>query len=143
MDRIHNTVKGWGGAGANVNNTIHAFPCSKCHAPHNACLPRLMITNCIDYPHRGRVGQGGTVRTGANTYTGQGSGFEGRGNGRFPAGGGYGSNPDDWSGSAGAYFFGIAGTSQNTKPALRQCHDGSNTTWPDEQWNSKTPWTAP
>jgi len=110
-----------------------------------------MITNCLDSSHRGRVGQNGTVRTGANTYTGRQVGSAGAGIGRFPAGGGgYGSTggpPDGWSsGAAGAYFFGNPGTSKTTPltaAQMRACHDGSNTTWPDEKWNSKTPWTAP
>ena len=40
--RIHRTVKGWG------NNKEHAFPCAKCHQPHNSGLPRLMQTNCFE-----------------------------------------------------------------------------------------------
>ena len=142
-DRIHNTVKGWGGQGANASNAIHAYSCSKCHTPHNSCLPRLMITNCLDYKHRGRVASGGTVRTGANTYTGQGSGDKGRGQGRYPAGGGgFGDKPLGWNSNGAAYFFGIAGTSSGSYPAFRSCHDTPNGgTWPDnQQWNTKTPW---
>jgi len=41
-DRIHRSVKGWG------NNKEHAFPCAKCHQPHNSGLPRLMQTNCFE-----------------------------------------------------------------------------------------------
>jgi hypothetical protein len=41
-DQIHRSVKGWG------NNKEHAFPCSKCHQPHNSGLPRLMQTNCFE-----------------------------------------------------------------------------------------------
>lgn len=40
-DMIHRAVKGWG------NNKEHAFPCAKCHQPHNSGLPRLMQTNCF------------------------------------------------------------------------------------------------
>ncbi|MBT0664808.1 hypothetical protein KI809_10900 [Geobacter pelophilus] len=39
---IHRSVKGWG------SNKEHAFPCSKCHQPHNSGLPRLMQTNCFE-----------------------------------------------------------------------------------------------
>lgn len=53
VDRVHETVKGWG------KNAKHNFICSKCHSPHTSVLPRLMITNCIDYNHRGRVTSGG------------------------------------------------------------------------------------
>jgi hypothetical protein len=41
-DTIHRAVKGWGA------NREHAFPCSKCHQPHNSGLPRLMQTNCLE-----------------------------------------------------------------------------------------------
>jgi hypothetical protein len=142
-DRIHNTVQGWGGQGANASNAIHGYTCSKCHTPHNSCLPRLMITNCLDYKHRGRVASTGTVRTGTNTYTGRQAGNRGRGNGRYPGGGGgYGDEPEDWNSNGGAYFFGIAGTSDSSYPAFRSCHDTPNGgTWPNnQQWNTKTPW---
>jgi len=39
---------------------MHEFTCPKCHTPHNSCLPRLAITNCLDSRHRGRLGQGCT-----------------------------------------------------------------------------------
>ncbi len=52
-DRIHESVKGWG------TNTEHSWPCSKCHQPHSAGLPRLMQTNCLDYSHQGQVESGG------------------------------------------------------------------------------------
>lgn len=54
-DRMHESVKGWGA------NTEHSFTCSKCHQPHSSALPRLMVTNCLDYQHRGRVASGGKV----------------------------------------------------------------------------------
>jgi hypothetical protein len=47
LDRVHETVKGWG------NNAEHAFSCSKCHQAHVSGLPRLMRTNCLDTNHRG------------------------------------------------------------------------------------------
>jgi hypothetical protein len=40
--QLHRAVKGWGA------NKEHAFPCSKCHQPHNSGLPRLMQTNCFE-----------------------------------------------------------------------------------------------
>jgi hypothetical protein len=53
LDRIHESVKGWG------ENTEHSYPCSKCHQPHNSGLPRLLQTNCLDYDHRGQRVSGG------------------------------------------------------------------------------------
>ncbi len=60
MDRIHETVKGWG------KNAKHNFVCSKCHTPHTSVLPRLMTTNCIDFKHRGRVQSGGYPSSGSS-----------------------------------------------------------------------------
>lgn len=70
-DRIHQSVKGWG-----VNDK-HAYTCSKCHQPHFSKLPRLMVTNCLDPKHRGRVTSGGTAASD--------NGYQGRGG--FPIGG--------------------------------------------------------
>jgi hypothetical protein len=145
MDRIHNTVKGWGGTGANAGNAIHAFSCSKCHTPHSSCLPRLMISNCLDYSHRGRVASGGTP----GQYTGSGS--RGQGRGRFPGGGGgnVASNAVDRytvpNGGIGQWFAGNGGlTSGRSNPALNECHNvagAGGTTWPGSQrWNTVTPW---
>ena len=53
VDRIHESVKGWGA------NSEHSYSCSKCHQPHNSGLPRLMQTNCLDYKHRGNRPSGG------------------------------------------------------------------------------------
>ncbi|MBU0730529.1 MAG: CxxxxCH/CxxCH domain-containing protein [Proteobacteria bacterium] len=50
LDRIHETVKGWGG-----DANEHYFPCSKCHQAHSSGLPRLMTTNCLDFKHRDGV----------------------------------------------------------------------------------------
>ena len=49
-DRIHESVKGWKTADTTIQ---HNYPCSKCHVPHNAGLPRLMVTNCLDKRHKG------------------------------------------------------------------------------------------
>lgn len=54
LDRIHESVKGWG------NNEEHSWPCAKCHQPHSSGLPKLMMTNCLDYKHQGLVASGGT-----------------------------------------------------------------------------------
>jgi len=145
MDRIHNTVKGWGGTGANANNAIHAFSCSKCHTPHSSCLPRLLITNCLDYNHRGQVASGGTAPQHSA------SGSRGQGQGQFPGGGGGNVNSNATSrltvpnGGIGPWFAGNGGsTSGRSYPALNQCHNVSGaggTTWPNSQyWNAVSPW---
>jgi hypothetical protein len=139
-DRIHNTVKGWADpshSGSNIGNAIHAYACSKCHTPHDGCLPRLMIQNCLDWEHRGRVASGGTQPAAAQSL----SGSKGSGTGRFPAGGGGTGSSKAFvvpSGGVGPWFAG------NTAKTLNQCHNVTNaggTTYPGSlQWNSKTPW---
>jgi hypothetical protein len=118
VDRIHNTVKGWGTFGANANNKIHSFTCSKCHTPHNSPLNRLMVTNCLDYKHRGRVASGGNPAHHSDSGGRRGNG----GQGSFPAGG---------QGNGTTYYFGSLA-----------CHDNTNSSgWPsNELWNIKTPW---
>jgi predicted CxxxxCH...CXXCH cytochrome family protein len=111
-DRIHEAVKGW----KTANGTIkHNFTCAKCHAPHTASLKRLMITNCLNYPHQGRTLSDGTSTTvqgsdsyryGDNAYEGPGSG-----SGSFPLGEGQ---------------------------SFVNCHP--NGSWPDNSWNRVTPW---
>lgn len=73
-DRIHQSVKGWG-----VNDQ-HSYTCSKCHQPHVSSLPKLMLTNCLNVNHRGRVP--------ANGIPGVGGGNDASGG--FPKGYGYG-----------------------------------------------------
>ena len=56
QDRVHESVKGW----KTANTTImHNFTCSKCHAPHNSGLNRLMVTSCLNYNHQGQRASGG------------------------------------------------------------------------------------
>jgi len=120
VDRIHNSVKGWD----NDGNTKHRYTCSKCHTPHNAALGRLVITNCLDSSHRGRVETGGRA---SGTYV---NGDDGQGSGSHPTGGG--GIGDEWS---FRYFFG-------STAGPRTCHDDTNAdSFPDEQlWNVVTPW---
>jgi len=59
MDRVHESVKGWG------TNGEHSYPCSKCHQPHSAGLPRLLQANCMDSKHRGQVETGGVKSNGS------------------------------------------------------------------------------
>ena len=135
MDRIHNTVKDWGGYGGNAANAVHSYTCSKCHAPHNSRLPRLMVTNCLDSSHRGWLATGGTA--GNYSLSGSGSRGHGSGGGGFPGGGtgvGY-SHASTTPNVSIDYFFG------NTVG----CHSSTNSaSWPSNQlWNEKTTWVIP
>jgi hypothetical protein len=123
MDRIHETVKGWGA------NLKHSFSCSKCHTPHSSRLPRLMITSCLEYQHRGRVGSGGYP---GRNYDG---GDYGEGGGKFPAGGRQTqcTPPEDCPPYNPVFYFGRT-----------VCHRDVNTetdTFPErELWNTVTLW---
>jgi hypothetical protein len=68
-DRVHESVKGWKTADATIE---HNYPCSKCHTPHESFLPRLMVTNCLDYRHKGQM----TNNTSA-VYSGSGGAIQG------------------------------------------------------------------
>ncbi|KAF0217383.1 MAG: cytochrome C family, partial [Geobacteraceae bacterium] len=136
IDRIHESVKGWG-----VNNE-HAFTCSKCHQPHNSGLPRLMQTNCLDYKHRGGKPSGG-VNWGVDkqrygqtrwSYTVGSWGNEHRG---YPIGSILGvrdaSNftvPE----ATTACHAGRFGQTYNANPAVMTNWSGGNL------WNNVTPW---
>ncbi|RJQ43511.1 MAG: hypothetical protein C4538_12085 [Nitrospiraceae bacterium] len=139
-DRIHDTVKGWAqSTGGNANNTRHAFTCSKCHSPHNSALPRMMVTNCLNDNHRGRVASGGNGTQYSRVAD------KGAGAGRFPAGGGGFTEKDEsfvWNqNTGGAYFFGNVGTSKSTPPAYRTCHDSQpGNSWTEQKWNNVTQW---
>jgi len=104
VDRVHESVKGWGA------NTQHSYSCSKCHIPHASGLPRLMMTNCLDFKHRGRVASGGQAgsNSGAFYYW---FGDQQVRSGSFPRG------------------FEQAGVN---------CHPTG--AWPDNSWNAVTPW---
>ncbi|BDV44316.1 cytochrome C [Geotalea uraniireducens] len=122
-NRIHESVKGW----KTANSTIqHNYTCSKCHAPHNADLPRLMVSNCLDYRHRGRVANNPSPKISAS-YRGD----EGSGSGSIPGsytarnGGG-----DGWSSS-----------SYSSSRTSFTCHENNDA---GQAWNVKTPWyTSP
>ncbi|MFH1026368.1 MAG: CxxxxCH/CxxCH domain-containing protein [Pseudomonadota bacterium] len=123
-DRIHESVKGWKSANSTRK---HNYSCSKCHAPHNTNLPRLMVTNCLDYNHRGRV-----VKTTNPIISGSDGDEDGRGSGHMPGiydggegGRGNWSRDSSWSDSS------LSGSSK--------CHDDYNSR---QQWNTKTPWTV-
>ncbi len=138
-DRIHDAVAGWASTtGNNANNMMHNYSCSKCHAPHNSCLPRLALTDCLDDNHRDQVASGGSF-----TQYSSNSDEKGDGQGRGPAGGGgWGEEPipSGWpNDGGGGYLFGTAGTSGQNKPPYPTCHD-TQTTWPDQHWNNVTQW---
>ncbi len=137
MDRVHDTVKGWGGNGANAANAVHAYTCSKCHAPHNTRLPRLMVTNCLDAKHRSRSATGG-----AFSYDSA-NGSRGAGGGRGPMGGGGSGNNATLEGPW--FFCKNSSPAQSTSSNIRTCHNvagaaGSGTSDALQQWNNKTLW---
>jgi len=137
MDRVHDAVNGWGGA-------KHKYSCSKCHIPHNSRLPRLMVTNCLNFSHRGQVATGGFPgkRSGAYGEDDVCGWGDGSGGGQFPGGGGgYAEGDEDgtvWE-DYYAYQFGDTGN------RFIACHDDNvnSPEWPNSQlWNTVTPWDA-
>jgi len=169
MTRIHGTVKGWSttASGTNGNyatagvNKMHNFSCSKCHTPHNSNLPRLMVTNCLDVRHRGRVATTGTVNATATTDNSSGLaatvgsgnhyvvGDKGKGRGKFPIGGGMwyknDSKEQNYGTGAGVPFKWFFGHVNDTSPTVNTCHDtataGGTSGYPNNMmWNTKTPW---
>ncbi|GFE58968.1 CxxxxCH/CxxCH domain-containing protein [Geobacter sp. AOG1] len=124
-NRIHESVKGWKTANATIK---HNYSCSKCHAPHNAQLPRLMITNCLDYKHRGRVTNNANPNIAFSDR-----GDEGSGSGHIP--GIYSGRSNENSG----------GSLTDTGPvnsSFSTCHEGNTGSDTDQYWNVKTPWTS-
>jgi hypothetical protein len=134
VDRIHESVKGWG---ANVK---HNYPCSKCHAPHSSGLPRLMVTNCLDSQHKGRLGYNE-----APVVSGSGSGGKGRscigmceefyvhrGNPTDHKGNGYGRIPGSFYST---YLYAQFGELHDVT-----CHENQNPGNTDHSWNEKTVW---
>jgi len=112
LDRIHEAVKGWG------DNEMHSYSCSKCHTPHSSTLPRLMVTNCLNTSHRGRVAGGGAP----------------------------GSNEDNWRNNScgtlrsytGSFPWGRNEPRASMGKFKVNCHPTG--TWPDNTWNEVTPW---
>ncbi|MBC7962732.1 MAG: CxxxxCH/CxxCH domain-containing protein, partial [Steroidobacteraceae bacterium] len=112
-NRIHESVKGW----KTANTTIeHNYTCSKCHAAHNASLPRLMVTNCLDKKHRGRVANNANPII-AGSYRGS----EGSGSGHMP----------------GSYSALVGESGRLTVNNSFTCHENNDAT---QQWNTKTSW---
>ena len=143
--RIHNSVAGWASAaGGNVNNTKHAFTCSKCHATHNSRLPRLLVTNCLDVKHAGRVISQGTVPRSTSLYISPRSATTSGGRGRFPGGGG-GLGGVNTATNPGPWYFGNTSVGTAVPTAATTCHQsataGGTTFNPASQyWNTKSLW---
>ncbi len=114
VNRIHTTVKGWG------DGNEHTFSCSKCHQPHSSGLGKLMVTNCLQYEHRGR------------DNLNPGKPYEGQWNdSNFRWW--YGNYPEGWPNRS----------SKGVRTSA--CHGaaGANGSggWPDNwRWNDVTPW---
>lgn len=123
-NRIHESVKDWKTANATIK---HKYSCSKCHTVHNSRLPRLMVTNCLDPTHKGRVQNNTTpITSGANrNVCAGGSCYYGpysySGSGQIPGTG---------SGSGSGYWGGGSWSRTTT------CH-GATT---NQDWNTVTPW---
>ncbi len=131
-NRVHESVKGW----KTANGTIqHNYACSKCHTPHNARLPRLMVTNCLDGKHKGQVASNPSA-----VLTSSGGGYPQDdtaycyGNalycgqiGNYSSGSGSGRIPGNYSGS-------VPGTFSVT------CHENNTGSGTDQSWNSWTQW---
>ena len=143
--RIHNSVAGWAStAGGNVNNTKHAFTCSKCHTTHNSRLPRLLVTNCLDVKHGGRVISQATVPRSTSLYLSPKSTTSSGGRGRFPGGCGGRANVTTAT-NPGPWYFGNTTASTAAPTAATTCHEsataGSTTFSPNSQyWNTKSLW---
>lgn len=151
MQRVHQTVAGWAATtGTNANGTVHAYTCSKCHAPHVSRLPRLLITNCLDVRHTKQSVSGGaisatTVGTPGFTYGNnlQSYASSAYGAGRFPSGGSRYSGTPGSSQNNGPWYFQTVQPAAATYPS--NCHNATNaggTTYnPTTQiWNKRTRW---
>ncbi len=127
-NRIHEAVKGW----KTANKTIqHNYTCSKCHTAHNADLPRLMVTNCLDAEHRGRVAYNSKPVTSGNGSQDRGNG-SGHMPGIFDGGEGGRGGWGGWGSSSGSGW-----SSGSTSATV--CHDNNDAT---QKWNNVTQWGA-
>lgn len=126
-NRIHQAVKGWKTANTTKQ---HNYSCSKCHTVHNSDLPKLMVTNCLDATHRGRVGYNSNPVT-SSSYRGG----EGNGGGQMPGifGGGEGGRSGRGSWGGGSW------SSTGSTTASSICHDNYD---PKQLWNNVTPWSS-
>jgi hypothetical protein len=127
IDRIHESVKGWGA------NPLHNYTCSKCHTPHNgSALPRLMVTNCLNRTHKGRTGNNpAPVLAGSGSCDDSSCDGEATTLGfgwweeRYAFGNGGGQFPGSWRGEyPGSYSV--------------SCHENRAA---DQSWNTVTVWS--
>jgi predicted CxxxxCH...CXXCH cytochrome family protein len=148
--RVHQSVGGWGPTnGTNINNTVHAYTCAKCHTPHVSRLPRLLITNCLDVRHVKRSVAGGSINTASGTAAAnfgnvlQSYASSAYGAGRFPGGGSRYSSTPTTAQNNGPWYF------QTVQPAAvtygSNCHNSATSggaTWTpaNQMWNKKTRW---
>ncbi len=122
-DRVHEAVSGWDSSGF----TKHYFTCSKCHTPHmGSALPRLMVTNCMDSSHKGRVvNEPSPAIEDLGTWWDEAS-YSGKcGEGRIP-----GSHTD----------CGGTWTPVNNTFACHEEQNGYANQGTDQSWNALTPW---
>jgi hypothetical protein len=157
--RIHQSVKGWAAAsGINAGNVVHAYTCSKCHAPHVSRLPRLLVTNCLDVNHYKKVATGGSINSGTPTTATSGNLWQstansGKGAGRFPGGGtAYIATVSGQNQNIGPWWFAptprtTTGTRVDNSTANygSNCHNATNAGGAaynpvNQKWNNKSPW---
>ena len=149
--KLHQSVKGWGGYGK------HKYSCSKCHTVHNARLPRLMVTNCLDKKHKGFMGNNPSP-----IVEGQGSGVWGTDQKSDCAGGqstelGYcpdgvyrpyrfinGSDIRPREGQGGGHipgsWHGGPRTDYYQWGESVRCHENQTGDDTDQSWNARTEW---
>jgi len=155
-ERVHQSVAGWGPTnGTNINNKVHAYTCSKCHAPHVSRLPRLTVTNCLDVRHAGQRVSGGSVNTTAGTAAAnfanvlQSYASSAYGAGRFPGGGSRYSGTPGSAQNPGPWWFQTNGATGTTQPTVASygsnCHNaagagGTAYSPANQMWNRKTRW---
>ncbi len=121
MDRVHETVKGWGA------NTKHNYICSKCHTAHNSRLPKLLVTNCFNPSHKGRMVFNASPVISSSGYN------ECRGGSRCD--GATGSGTGHFPGSGAGSGSGYAGSGSWSRTVT--CHESQSA---DQSWNSVTQW---
>lgn len=155
-ERIHQSVSGWASTnGTNKANTVHAYTCAKCHAPHVSRLPRLLVTNCLDARHFGQqvnttiaaTASGST--TAGNIVQSTYATSSAMGAGRFPGGGSRFSGTPGTAQNPGGWWFQTNGASNATQPTVASygsnCHNaagagGANYDPTNQRWNKKSPW---
>lgn len=119
-DRIHESVAGWK---TSPGTAKHRYTCSKCHSPHSGTnLPRLMVTNCMDWTHKGRTAGSATPAIVNFSEAGEGWGV-----GRLP----------------GVYEFDNVDPGLGYRKASTACHETQNghaRAGTDQLWNLVTPW---